>query len=86
MLTLPMLTIRLSRVGRKHHPSYRILVQEKGRDPYGSFLENIGLYDPKPKDFIFKLDRERYDHWVKQGAQPSDRIAKLVARADSAAK
>ena len=54
-----MLTIRMSRVGKTKHPSYRILVQEKGRDPWGTHLEIVGHVDPmvKPKKVSFEADR-----------------------------
>ena len=73
-----MLTIRLSRVGKKKQPSYRLLVQEKGRDPWGTHLEILGQYDPlaNPKKIAF--DAERIKYWIGKGAQTSATVRNLL--------
>ena len=76
-----MVTIRLSKVGSKKRPFFRIVVVE-GRTPLaGSVVESVGLYDPrrKPQEF-FQLDRDRFAHWVSKGAKPSSTLKTLVAR------
>ena len=76
-----MVTIRLTRVGSKKRPFFRIVVVE-GRTPLaGSVVESVGLYDPrrKPQEF-FQLDRDRFAHWVSKGARPSNTLKTLVAR------
>jgi len=76
-----MVTIRLTRVGSKKRPFFRIVVVE-GRTPLaGSVVESVGLYDPrrKPQEF-FQLDRDRFAHWVSKGAKPSSTLKSLVAR------
>ena len=76
-----MVTIRLTRVGSKKRPFFRIAVVE-GRTPLaGSVVESVGLYDPrrKPQEF-FQLDRDRFAHWVSKGAKPSSTLKTLVAR------
>ena len=73
-----MLTIRLSRVGKKKRPSYRILVQEKGRDPQGNHLEIVGTYDPLTKPKNLKLEAERIKYWLGKGAQPSATIRNML--------
>ena len=73
-----MLTIRLSRVGKKKRPSYRILVQEKGRDPQGNHLEIVGFVDPLTKPKTVKLEVERIKYWLSKGAQPSATIHNLL--------
>jgi small subunit ribosomal protein S16 len=76
-----MVTIRLTRVGSKKRPFFRIVVVE-GRTPLaGSVVESIGLYDPrrKPQEF-FQLERDRFAHWVSKGARPSSTLKTLVAR------
>jgi len=76
-----MVTIRLTRVGSKKRPFFRIVVVE-GRTPLaGSVVESIGLYDPrrKPQEF-FQLERDRFAHWVSKGAKPSSTLKTLVAR------
>lgn len=74
-----MLVIRLTRVGATNDRKFRILIQEKRRSPKGPFIEVIGSYNPTTKPFTFEINKERYEHWLKQGAQPSDTIASLVA-------
>ena len=76
-----MVTIRLSKVGSKKRPFFRIVVVEGRTARDGSVVENVGLYDPrrKPQEF-FQLDRDRFAHWVSKGAKPSSTIKTLVAR------
>jgi len=73
-----MLSIRFSRTGKKHQPYFRILVQEKLRDPKGKFIEIIGNYNPRTKELIIKEDRAKYWLWV--GAKPSDTVHRLLAK------
>jgi small subunit ribosomal protein S16 len=69
-------SIRLSRFGRKDLPFYRVVVVDSRKKRDGEFLETIGTYDGlKTKLVTFKP--ERYDAWVKLGAQPSDTAKKL---------
>jgi small subunit ribosomal protein S16 len=76
-----MLSIRLSRVGRKKQPTYRIVVQEKQRDPWGTSIEIVGSYNPRtePKTIILKEDRIK--HWISNGAQPTDTVHNLLVDA-----
>ena len=73
-----MLSIRLSRTGKKHQPSYRLIVVDKRRDPWGDYLENLGPYNPmvKPKQINFKADRIKY--WIGVGAQPTPTVWNLL--------
>ena len=73
-----MLSIRLSRVGKKKMPSYRLIVTEKTRDPWGKVLEQLGTYDPlaKPKKVAFDLERVKY--WMSKGAQPSATVHNML--------
>ena len=66
-----MLSIRLSRVGKKKQPIYRVVVQDKQRDPWGKSVEIIGHYNPRanPKEIVFKEERVKY--WLSVGAQPA---------------
>lgn len=64
-----MLTLRLSRIGKKKQPTYRLIVSEKGRDPWGKALEILGDYNPRTKKATF--DAERIKHWLSKGAQTS---------------
>lgn len=84
-----MVTIRLSRHGSKKNPFYQITVAERsvGRD--GRFIERLGFYNPIARggEEKLRLDVERADYWVSQGAQPSEKVRKLIseARANAAA-
>jgi small subunit ribosomal protein S16 len=74
-----MVTIRLSRVGKKKQPSYRLVVSEKSKDPWGKYIENLGIFNPLAKPaatFDFKVDRIKY--WLSQGAQPSDTVWNIL--------
>ena len=75
-----MLSIRMRRTGSKKRPFYRVVVAE-GRDPReGTFLEVLGVYNPRSKPAVVEIDRERVTHWIKQGARPSDSVRTLLAR------
>lgn len=74
-----MLVIRLSRVGSTNDRKFRVLLQEKRRAPKGSFIEVLGHYNPTAKPHEFVVNKERYEYWISQGAQPSDTVASLVA-------
>ena len=73
-----MVVVRMSRQGSKKRPFYRIVAADKRRARDGRFIELLGTYDPRTK--AFKLDPERYGHWLKVGAQASDTVASLVRR------
>jgi small subunit ribosomal protein S16 len=75
-----MLSIRMRRTGSKKRPYYRVVVTE-GREPReGSFLEVLGTYNPRTKPAQVELDKERIQHWIKNGARPSDSVRTLLAR------
>ncbi len=77
--------IRLKRVGSKNHPIYRVVVADSRSPRDGKCIEEVGTYNPQQKTNNFKLDLERVDYWLKQGAQPSDTIASFVKRLRKAA-
>lgn len=71
-----MLAIRMQRTGRKGYPTYRVVVQEAHRQPTsGKVVANIGSYNPHTKEVT--LDKEKAEFYLKNGAQPSDRVVKL---------
>jgi len=72
-----MLTIRLSRVGRKNQPLYRVIVSEKGRDPWGKALEILGNFNGRSSERKLEVDTERVKYWLSKGAQMSDTIFNL---------
>lgn len=70
--------IRLTRMGKKKAPIYRIIVAD-GRSPRdGRFIEEIGTYDPNVEPSAVKIDKELAEKWIKNGAQPTDVVAKLL--------
>ncbi len=72
-----MLTIRLLRTGKKHQPSYKIVVTDKRNAPAGGrFVEEIGNYDPKTK--LRNIKKERALYWISVGAQPSDTVHNML--------
>jgi small subunit ribosomal protein S16 len=74
-----MLKIRLRRTGAKKQPAYRLVVAEATAPRDGTFLEILGHYNPltEPTTFEFKEDRVR--EWLSRGAQPTDRVQRLLA-------
>lgn len=75
-----MLMIRLSRVGARKQPYYRVVVIEKDRARDGRSVEVVGTYNPRTNPASVDLKRERIDHWVSKGAQMSATVARLVQR------
>ncbi len=75
-----MLSIRLTRMGAKKKPFYRIVVAEKRSKRDGRFVENVGYYDPCRNPADIKLNRERIDYWIERGAQPSETVRSLIKR------
>jgi small subunit ribosomal protein S16 len=76
-----MLTIRLTRKGRRHRPFYRIVVADSRRARDGRFIEVLGHYDPAPKPAAIKLDTEKIEEWVARGAKLSDTVRSLLKQA-----
>ncbi len=81
-----MLMIRLSRVGARKKPYYRIVVIEKDRARDGRSIEVVGTYNPRTNPATVDLKKDRVDYWTGKGAQLSDRVTKLVASAPSVAQ
>lgn len=73
-----MLMIRLSRIGKKKKPFYRVVVIEKSRARNGRVKEAVGTYDPLKKPAEVKLDTERVKYWLGCGAQPSDTVRSFI--------
>jgi len=71
-----MLTIRFSRVGKKGYPTYRLIISEKARDPYGKALEILGSYNPHSKQLQVKADRIKF--WISKGSGISPTVANLL--------
>src|SRR5919112_120385 len=69
-----MLAIRLRRTGSKKRPFYRVVVTDSRTARDSSFVEVLGHYNPRTNPEKLELNRERFDHWVKTGATPSDTV------------
>ena len=77
-----MVTIRLARRGGKKNPFYHVTVAEKSAKRDGRFIERLGFYNPvaRGRDETLRIDLERVDYWLSNGAQASQRVKQLVAR------
>ncbi len=73
--------IRLSRRGAKKQPHYRVVVIEKERARDGRSVEVVGTYNPRTNPASIDLKRERIDYWRSKGAQLSETVARLLAKA-----
>ena len=73
--------IRLKRVGAKKDPIYRIVVADSRARRDGRFVEQLGFYNPQPKDALFRVDMERAAYWLGVGAKPSDQVKSLLRKA-----
>ena len=75
-----MLAIRLSRIGKKKKPFYRVVVMDKRRPRDGRFVEIVGTYDPLKNPAEVKLNAERIKYWLGCGAQPSDTVRSFLRK------
>jgi small subunit ribosomal protein S16 len=75
-----LLSIRLTRMGAKKKPFYRIVVAEKRSKRDGRFVESVGYYDPCRNPADIKIDRERVSYWIERGAQPTETVRSLIKR------
>ncbi len=82
-----MVTIRLQRGGAKKRPFYQIVVADSRFSRDGRFIEKVGFFNPlaRGQEEKVRLDLDRVEHWVGQGASLSDRVSKLVKDARKAA-
>ena len=75
-----MVKIRLARGGAKKRPFYSIVVADQRRAPRGRFIERVGFFNPRAvgNEEKLRIDQERIDYWIGQGAQPSSRVSQLL--------
>ena len=78
-----MLRIRLRRTGARKRPSYRVVVAEANAPRDGRYVDHLGYYDPLTDPATVQIDEEKAKAWIQKGAQPSDRVAKLLKRTSS---
>ncbi|MDX1405201.1 MAG: 30S ribosomal protein S16 [Woeseiaceae bacterium] len=82
-----MVSIRLSRAGAKKRPFYHMVVTDSRNGRDGRYIERLGFFNPiaKGKEEKLRIDLERVDYWIGQGAQPSARVASLIKTQQKAA-
>lgn len=73
-----MVKIRLTRVGTKNQPKYRVIVADEQRKRDGKFIEILGTFDPSIKPNKFEVNKERYSYWLGVGAQETLAVHRLV--------
>lgn len=75
-----MVTIRLARGGAKKRPFYHVVVADSRSARDGRYIERVGFFNPvaRGQEERLRLDKERIEHWISQGAKTSDRVAKLI--------
>lgn len=70
--------IRLTRLGKKKQPTYRVVVMDSRKPRDGKYIEQLGIYDPRQEPSVVTIDNERALHWLNTGAQPTERARKLL--------
>lgn len=82
-----MVTIRMSRSGAKKRPYYNVVVADSRNKRDGRCIERVGFFNPRAQgqEETLRLDLERITYWISEGAQTSERVAKLIAQAQKAA-
>ena len=78
-----MVKIRLRRLGAKKAPFYRVVVADSRYPRDGRFIEEIGYYNPTKTPSVIKIDTEKADKWIKNGAQPTETVKKLIKNAQA---
>ena len=76
-----MLRIRLTRMGAKKKPFYRVVVTERRQARDGRFVEIVGHYNPGTNPPVVEMNLERVRYWMAKGAQPSETVSSLAKRA-----
>ena len=73
-----MLRIRLRRGGKRNQPSYRVVVADKPAPRDGRFIENLGHYNPLTDPVTLEVKKDRVEHWMSLGAQPTETVHRLL--------
>ena len=73
-----MVKLRLMRMGKKKQPTYRIVAADSRSPRNGRFIEIVGTYEPRRDPSVIEIDNDRAVDWLKKGAQPTERVAKLL--------
>ena len=75
-----MLSIRMTRMGSKKKPYYRVVLTEARSGLLGDVVENLGTYNPRAKPAQVNINKDLVEHWIKQGARPSNSVRTLLSR------
>jgi small subunit ribosomal protein S16 len=75
-----MVVIRLTRMGTKHKPFYRIIATDRRRPRESRYIDLLGYYNPVPETMEINIDLEKYNEWIKKGAQPSTTVKSLIKK------
>jgi len=75
-----MTVIRLTRMGRKKKPFYRVVVTDSRKRRDGAWIESIGTYNPDKEQKNFQVDQERLNYWLSVGAKMSDTVKRLAGK------
>ena len=78
-----MVKIRLRRMGAKKAPYYRIVVADSRSPRDGRFIEEVGTYEPMADSEKLKVNKERVEYWIANGAQPTDTVRGLLKKAEA---
>jgi len=81
-----MVKIRMKRMGMKKKPFYRIVVADERASRDGRFIDEIGYYNPVSNPVELKIDNEKAQQWIKNGAQPTDTVRGLLKKTGAIAK
>ena len=74
--------IRLTRIGKKKNPSYRVIVADERSPRDGRFIEEIGHYDPMTHPATIDIDAEKAKKWIANGAQPTETVRSLLKKSE----
>lgn len=78
-----MVVIRLTRMGTKHRPFYRIVATDKRRPRESRYIDLIGHYNPMMETPDIKIDLDKYNEWITKGAKPSPTVKSLIKKVNS---
>lgn len=78
-----MVVIRLTRMGTKHKPYYRIVATDERRPRESRYVDLIGQYNPLREQPEIKIDVNKYNEWIKKGAKPSATVRSLIKKVNS---
>lgn len=73
--------LRLTRIGSKKNPIYRVVAADSRAPRDGKFIEIVGRYNPQTEPSLIELDEEKVRSWLQKGAQPTEPVARLIQKA-----